>query len=144
MEESKSIIDELSQEALALADSRSKEVILATLKKINNRSDPEIIELFEKAKYLLKEYIGLKIAISRTNRSFRCRDYIDPMYDEYYMRLGISYTNASSILKYKIKEIKQKRNVVEKEIFDKTGIIYKDFFKNKYKLSYLEQHSLTI
>jgi len=137
MEESKSIIDELSQEALALADSRSKEVILATLKKINNRSDPEIIELFEKAKYLLKEYIGLKIAMSRTNRSFRYRDYIDPMYDEYYIRLGV-------ILKFKIKDIKQKRNIVEKEIFDKTGIIYKDFFKNKYNLSYLKQHSLTI
>lgn len=131
MEESKSIIDELSQEALALADSRSKEVILATLKKINNRSDPEIIELFEKAKYLLKEYIGLKIAMSRTNRSFRCRDYIDPMYDECYMRLGVNYANASSVLKSKIKDIKQKRNIVEKEIFDKTGIIYKDFFYKK-------------
>lgn len=65
MEESKSIIDELEKEALALADSRSKEAILIALNKINNISDPEVLELFSKARNLIREYINLKVLLTK-------------------------------------------------------------------------------
>lgn len=68
MEESKSIIDDLEKEALALADSRSKEAILIALNKINNRSDPEVLKLLSRARDLIIEYINLKTLLTKANR----------------------------------------------------------------------------
>lgn len=121
MEESKSIIDDLEKEALALADSRSKEAILIALNKINNRSDPEVLKLLSRARDLIIEYINLKTLLTKANRRdrFGCVD------------LKHKHIEPTHVIKSRIRYVKGERNIIEKEIFDKTGIIYKNLFNKK-------------
>lgn len=131
MEESKSIIDDLEKEALALADSRSKEAILIALNKINNRSDPEVLKLLSRARDLIIEYINLKTLLTKANR--RDRFGYEFNFSEYYNCVDLKHKHIepTHVIKSRIRYVKGERNIIEKEIFDKTGIIYKNLFNKK-------------